>query len=348
MKGVRPGRLAAGALVALLLLFLFLRGVEWPSLKAALLGARPWPLAGLVVATIGTYWLRAFRWGFLLKPLGQVPVSRLFPVTILGFLAGFVIPRAGEVLRPYLVSRSHGIPTSAGFATIVLERLFDLIAVLSLFAAYLFVFEAPPQQTQGPLLGVLKGAGAVTAAGAVAILVLLIAFQRNTAAAMRFLDVLIRRLPARLATPASAMVHAFGEGLSVFRAPAGHLVLVMGLSLLLWLGIAVAFHLNNIAFGIDLPFRATFPLMAFLTVGVSIPTPGMVGGFHAFFLLCLTEMFGVAKDLAVAAGLVSHALTNLPVLLLGLVFLGREGLTLGKVAEMTEGGKDGQQPAVGR
>jgi hypothetical protein len=59
-------------------------------------------------------------------------------------------------------------------------------------------------------------------------------------------------------------------------------------------------------------------------------------------------MFGVAKDLAVAAGLVSHALTNLPVLLLGLVFLGREGLTLGKVAEMTQGGKADAQPEAGR
>jgi uncharacterized membrane protein YbhN (UPF0104 family) len=195
---------------------------------------------------------------------------------------------------------------------------------------------------------VLKGAGAVTAAGAFTILLLLVAFQRNTKAAMRFLDRLIGRLPSRLAGPASAMAHAFGDGLSVFRAPAGHLALVLGQSLLLWLGIAVAFHFNNLAFGIDLPFRTTFPLMAFLTVGVSIPTPGMVGGFHAFFLLCLTEMFGVAKDLAVAAGLVSHALTNLPVLLLGLVFLGREGLTLGKVAEMTQGGKADAQPEAGR
>ena len=65
----------------------------------------------------------------------------------------------------------------------------------------------------------------------------------------------------------------------------------------IWLLIALGFHLNHAAFGIVLPFHATFLLIAFLVVGVAIPTPGMVGGFHAFYLLALTEVFGVrARD----------------------------------------------------
>jgi hypothetical protein len=64
----------------------------------------------------------------------------------------------------------------------------------------------------------------------------------------------------------------------------------------------------------------------------------MVGGFHAFYLLALHEVFGVDKATAAAAGLTAHAFTNLPVLVLGLALLGREGLSLGRVAEVTEGG----------
>ena len=45
-----------------------------------------------------------------------------------------------------------------------------------------------------------------------------------------------------------------------------------------------------------LPFHATFLIIAFLTVGVAIPTPGMVGGFHAFFILALAEVFGVSTE----------------------------------------------------
>ncbi len=336
MNATQRLRLAAGGLLGLVLLAVVLRGVEWPALFRALREAHVAPLLGLLVVTVLTYWIRAWRWGFLLAPLRRVPLSRLFPVTMIGFLAGLVIPRAAEVLRPYLVSRSHGLSTSAGFATVVVERLLDLLTVLALFAVYLFVLPVPPQQTQGPLLDVLKVAGVVTAAGAIAVVLVLWAFHRHAARAMSALDRIFSRLPPRLAGPAGRGLRAFGEGLAVLQAPFGHLLALVGQSLLLWLAIALGFQFNNAAFGIELPFHATFLLIAFLTVGVSIPTPGMVGGFHAFYLLAMTQAFGIPKDTAVAAGLTAHALSNLPVLILGLVYLGREGLTLGKVAAMTE------------
>jgi uncharacterized membrane protein YbhN (UPF0104 family) len=87
---------------------------------------------------------------------------------------------------------------------------------------------------------------------------------------------------------------------------------------------------------VDLPFHSTFLLLAFLTVGVAVPTPGNVGGFHEAYLLAMTQAFGVPRETAAAAGIAGHALGNLPVLILGLVFLGREGLTMGRVAKMTQ------------
>jgi len=77
-------------------------------------------------------------------------------------------------------------------------------------------------------------------------------------------------------------------------------------------------------------------MLGFLTLGVAVPTPGMVGGFHYAYRVSLTSVFGVDEATAGAAALASHALTNLPVLVLGLVFLGREGLSWGGVARLTE------------
>ena len=85
-----------------------------------------------------------------------------------------------------------------------------------------------------------------------------------------------------------------------------------------------------------MPFHACFLIIGFLTVGVAVPTPGMVGGFHEAFLLAMTQSFGVDKGTAAAAGITMHALSNLPVLVGGLLLLPGEGLTLGRVAEMTE------------
>ncbi len=342
LKGQRA-RIALGGVAALILLAFFFRGVDWGSLGRAFAQAR-WPyLVGLVVTVVVTYLLRAWRWGYLLSPLERVPFRRLFSATIIGFTAAMAIPRAAEILRPYLISRHHSIRTSAGFATIILERLVDLFTVLLLFGLYLFVLPHPTQQTRGPLLDMLKMAGIVTALATLGILVVLIVFHVYAERAVSAAERLLARLPPRLTQPLLRALRAFADGLAVLKAPVWHLAAIFGQSLLVWLSIALGFYFNNLAFGIDLPFHSTFLLLSFLTVGVAIPTPGMVGGFHEFYLLAMTKAFGVANDTAVAAGIAAHALSNLPILILGLIFLGREGLTMGKVAEIAqEDAHDGQ------
>jgi hypothetical protein len=333
MKG---WRVALSLLLAVGLLILFFRGVDWNAMGRAFRAADPVYLCGVVLVTLVTYAARAWRWGFLLAPLARVPFSRLFSATVIGFMSGLLVPRAGEVVRPYLVARNFPVSTSAGFASIVLERLVDLITVLLLFALYLYVLPAPAAQTRGPLLGVLKVAGAAAGAGALVILVVLLAWHRYADLAMRLADRLLRPFPARFAGAVSRAVRSFGEGLAVLKASPAHLAAILGQSLVVWLLLALGIYWNNRAFGLTLPFHTAFLILAFLTVGVAIPTPGTVGGFHAFYRAALTEAYGVDNDVAAAAGIASHALGNLPVLLLGLAFLGREGLTVGKVANMSE------------
>lgn len=334
MSGQR-GRLVAGAAAAIFLLFLFFRGMDWGALASALRNARPAPLAGLALVTVAVYAARAWRWGRLLAPLGRVGFRDLFSATMVGFASGLLIPRAQEIVRPWLVSRRHPIPLSAGFATVVLERLIDLITVLVLFGVYLFVLPAPAAQVAGAHMDALKVAGGVAAVGAGVVLLFLLALHSRPDPVFAALDRLLALAPTWLAGPLGRAMRAFSEGLGVLRAPAPQLLVIAGQSLLVWLLIAVGFHLNHLAFSIDLPFRATFLLIAFLVVGVSIPTPGMVGGFHAFYLLALHQVYGVDRATAAAAGIAAHALTNLPILLIGLGLLGREGLTLGGVARVT-------------
>jgi uncharacterized protein (TIRG00374 family) len=333
VKGQR-GRLLLGAFLAVALLALFFRGIDWGALGQALRGARPLPLLGLVLVTVGVYSVRAWRWGDLLAPLGRVGYADLFSATMVGFASGLLVPRAGELLRPWLVSRRHPIPTSAGFATIILERLVDLITVLVLFALYLFALPAPAAQVEGPLTRLLEVGGAATGAGAVVALAFLLALHANADRVVGAAERLLARAPRWLAEPLGRMLHAFSGGLAVLRAPAPHLARIGLESLAVWLLIALGFYLNHLAFRIDLPFHATFLLIAFLVVGVAIPTPGMVGGFHAFYLIALSEVYGVDRATAAAAGIAAHALTNLPVLAFGLALLGREGLSLGRVAEV--------------
>ena len=334
MTGQR-GRLLLGVLLAVALLTFFFRGIDWNALGQALRGARPLPLVGVVAVTVGVYSVRAWRWGDLLAPLGRVGYPDLFSATMVGFASGLLVPRAGELLRPWLVSRRYPIPTSAGFATIILERLVDMITVLVLFALYLFVLPTPATQVEGPAMDLAKWFGIAGAGVSLAALVFLLALHTNAERVVGALEKVLARAPRWLAEPLGRMLHSFSAGLAVLRAPVAHLAKIGLQSLVVWLLIALGFYLNHLAFRIDLPFHATFLLIAFLVVGVAIPTPGMVGGFHAFYLLALGEVYGIDRATAVAAGIAAHALTNLPVLVLGLALLGREGLSLGRVAEVT-------------
>jgi hypothetical protein len=334
VKGQR-GRLLVGAFLAVALLALFFRGIDWAALGRALAAARPLPLLALALTTVLVYAARAWRWGDLLAPLGRVGFADLFSATMVGFASGLLVPRAGELLRPWLVSRRHPIPTSAGFATIILERLIDLITVLALFALYLFVLPAPAAQGEGRLMDLLKLGGAVTGVGALGVLAFLLALHANADRVVGAVERLLARAPRWLAEPLGRVLHAFSGGLAVLRAPVPHLAKIAAQSVVVWLLIALGFHLNHLAFRIDLPFHATFLLIAFLVVGVAIPTPGMVGGFHAFYLIALNEVYGVDRATAAAAGIAAHALSNLLVLVLGLALLGREGLSLARVAEVT-------------
>jgi uncharacterized membrane protein YbhN (UPF0104 family) len=336
MISPRVRRLLIGGALGVGLLALFFRGLDWSALVDAFRSADPLLLAAVVLVTILTYLVRAWRWGYLLRPLARVPLMRLFSITNVGFATGLVVPRAGEVVRPYLVARHHDLSTSAAFASIILERLFDLITVLALFAAYLYVLPTPAAQRTGSLGSALQAGGALAAAGALAALGLLLwlTFQREPA--LRLFDRLFGYLPARIGGALSRALHSFTLGLGVLRASAGHLAAIGAQSLLLWLVIALGLYLNNRAFGLTLPFHTAFLMLGFLTVGVAVPTPGMVGGFHASYKIALTQVFGVAEPTAVAAALASHALSNLPVLVLGLLVLGREGLSWGGVTRLAE------------
>src|SRR5262245_59458965 len=135
-------------LLTLGLLGIFLRSVDVSTVWAETQHARPMPLLVALAATLLTYIIRALRWQYLLAPIGSTHFSNAFRTTVIGFAASFLLPaRAGEVIRPYLLARRENLNATAAFATIILERLLDLITVLALFAG--FVLTASPDVILG-------------------------------------------------------------------------------------------------------------------------------------------------------------------------------------------------------
>ena len=127
---------------------------------------------------------------------------------------------------------------------------------------------------------------------------------------------LARHLPARAAKATENLVRTFAEGLLVMRHP-GQLLLAAFWSVPLWVSIALGVWLTSLAFDLTFPFLGSFLVLALLAAGVSLPTPGGVGGFHYTYLLALTQFFGAPKEASAAAAMVLHAVSFVPVTILG-------------------------------
>jgi len=340
-------RTALIILLTLGLLGIFLRQVDLRQVGAEMLRANLLPLLLSVVMVLFTYVVRALRWQYLLAAIGPTHFGTAFRTTVIGFAATVLLPaRAGEVLRPYLLARREGLNATAAFATIILERLLDLITVLALFAV--FVLTAGPGSVSGdPAMFARVKFGGLTAAGiALAGAIVLFALAGHPDRLGRLALRIERVLPERLARLVATFVETFAQGLAVMRQP-GRMAIALVLSVPLWISISASIWLASQAFHITFPFPASFLVTTVLVVGVAVPTPGAVGGFHLAYQFAVTTFFGVPTDRAVSAALLLHAVTFIPVTLAGIAFMASEGLTLAS-AQRIVSEKAPPPPASGR
>ncbi len=83
---------------------------------------------------------RAYRWQFLLEPLGYKPrFANNIMAVLVGYLVNLTIPRAGEVARATAISKYEDIPFEKAFGTIVSERIADVIMLLGIIATAFFL-----------------------------------------------------------------------------------------------------------------------------------------------------------------------------------------------------------------
>ncbi len=322
-------------LVAVGLLALFLRNTDLREVGREFARARlDLVLASLAVTGL-TYVLRAARWQYLLLPIGHVRLANALRTTIIGFAATALLPaRAGEVLRPYLLARKEGLSATATFATVIVERVLDTLTVVLLFASYLLFFDTGMAAADAVTFRQIQWGGAAAAAACVVLLGGVFFLAGHPATLERLTLGLSKVLPERFSGRASRLVQTFAEGLSIVRSPA-RLVTAVALSLPLWLSIAIGIWLVTRAFHIDMPFTGSFVIVALLVVGVAVPTPGAVGGFHYFYKLGATAFFAATPDRAVGAALVLHAVSFVPVAIVGLILLAQEGLCLSRLGSLS-------------
>jgi uncharacterized protein (TIRG00374 family) len=318
----------------LALLALFLHNVDLRGVAGEVMRAQPgWLVLALVTMPINLA-LRAWRWQYLLAPLGGATFGNVFRATAIGFAASSVLPaRAGELIRPFVLARRAHLSATGAFATVVLERVLDTLTVLLLLTIYIWTSGRGLGLSNPVALAAMTWAGAAAAVGVVAALVACFVLSGDPAGVGRALDRLSRVLPSKLAALLAGVAERFVTGLGAVRRP-GRVIVALVLSFPLWISICLGPWAVAQAFQLAVPFTGSFLLVAMLVIGVAVPTPGAVGGFHEAFRIGVTTFFGAANQAAVGAAIVLHAISVVPYLVIGLMFAAQEGINFSKMRQL--------------
>lgn len=336
-------RAAGVSILAIALFGWFLRGASLGDVWRHVQSADPRGLLAGLACVATMYVLRAIRWQYLLRPIGPTRYRTAFRTTVIGFAALGLLPaRAGDVLRPYLLARREGLNVPATFATVLMERVLDLVAVLALLAVFVWGYSSPatlPPHLRGPveLTAIIGGICAL------ALLAFMWGLASHPERVGRVVCGASRMLPASLAARIGEGATMFSTGFAAAREPRS-LLLALLWSFPLWLTIALEAYAVTRAFGIAMPLAGSFLLQAILVIGVAVPTPGAVGGYHEAYRLGVTTFFGASNSTAVAAAIVVHAISFVPVVLTGIVFMAQDGLRVGGLQHLAEVAREEERP----
>lgn len=313
---------------AVLVFFLF-RGIDFHKLWEASSRANLYYWIPAFLIQYLLMLIRALRWQQLLNPIKRIGTGSLFSATTIGFMANNLLPaRMGEFVRAYVIARKEDISVTSSFATIVVERIFDIIAVLAMTVIVFLFLELPSgvshirELVRGGAFSLL-----VVLAGVVLFLSFLVTYRETATSIARRL---LNPFPERVQEQAVLFLNSLASGLDIVK-HGRPLFMVVFYSTLNWIVSALPIYLITLSFGFALPFSSALLILVLLAFAVSVPSsPGFVGPFHYAIYLGL-GFYGIGKEEALGMAIVMHLAQFVPLVVLGLILLSKEKLSFGKI-----------------
>lgn len=329
----RTLKFAIGFIISAVAIWFSMRDVRPVEVWNALRQANYFGFVFVCALTIFGFWIRAFRWRWLIaKPVG---VGSLFSATMIGFMANNLLPlRLGEFVRAWALGRSENMPKSTVFATVVVERVLDMLTLLVVLAFALVVHPIAEGTEAGKMVN--AGSGVLIMMG-IALTVTLVVVERNPVLMKKLIAWVTGFAPKGIRDRLQQSLENFLHGLVLFSNP-WTLIWVMFVSLVMWSMYALALHVSMWALGIQAPWYAGVVMLVVTAIGIMVPAaPGYIGTLN---LACVAglALFGVGKDQSVPFSWFYWLSQWLPISLVGLYYLRREGLTLKSIGSAGESG----------
>jgi hypothetical protein len=332
----RSLQLLFGVVISLFAVWLAMRDVRLAEVGNALRHADYGGFVLVMALTLLGFWIRALRWRWLITTPRPLSLDSLFSATMIGFMANNLLPlRLGEFVRAWVLGRRERLSKTMVFATVVVERVVDMITLLAIFGVALLVHPLTERTEAGRLTR--AGAGVLLVACA-ALTVFVVAIEKSPVLTSRVVAWCARVLPERARSRALETLSRFVEGLGLFS-DLPRLAWVFFLSFVMFGAYAFCLTVGMWALRIPVPWYGGLVMLVITAIGIMVPAaPGYIGTLN---LACVAglALFSVGKELSVPFSWFYWVSQWLPISLTGLYYLQREGLTLGSLS------RAGEEPA---
>jgi uncharacterized protein (TIRG00374 family) len=312
---MRKIKIIIGLLISAVFLWLAFLKVNFKELTVALESA-DYSLIIVAAFVNGLSFIpRAYRWKLLLKPLKNTHFGNTFGSLSIGFMANSVLPaRGGELIRAFTIGQAERISKSASFATIIVERVIDMITLL------FFLLLSIRLLSDNTLISKIFWIGLILT---MSVIIFLTVLKKNP----KIINMFVSLAPQRFKERVKKFLEAFIKGLEILS-DFKTLFYTFLQSLLIWFCFAMVYYVLFISFGFQLSIGAAFLVMAICSLGISIPSsPGFIGTYHYFVTFSL-GLFQIPKSIALSFAIVAWAVNFLPVVIIGLAALNKLGSSL--------------------
>lgn len=275
-----------------------------------LLAAAAWYFVALTMIS--------WRWGFLLRSMTTVPLSRLVQYVSIGYMGNNIYPlRAGEILRLVLLMRRDRVPFVRGATTVAVERVFDGVVMLTFIVLGLLTLDLVSPQIQT----IVTAATPLFAAA----LIVFFGLALRPDLLERLVGVIAGLLPKKLGDILRGLSGDIIAGLQGLRTPS-QLIGAVFASYASWMLKATVYWIVAAAFGIEVGYMGMLMVVGVVNLAGLIPaSPGQFG-VHEFFAILVLTGLGVADGVATAYAFVVHIIIWLPVTVVGFILLIQQGL----------------------
>lgn len=299
---------AVGVALGLALLYVATRKVKLSELIETITSVELlWALVILAI-TLTFNAIKAWRWGLLLRFVPNIRFADLHSAVYVGLALNFLVAHVGEILRSTMIARHTGAAISAVFASVVVERALDFIALLLLLA--LFALLAPQ------LPDVVKIAGAITALTVFVTIAALFTLLDPPGRLADSVSTLARRLPVRIYHWLREQLDRSRRGLESIRNPR-LMIVAIAVSVMQWSLVVIAIWWSASAIGQSLSLTGATVTFILIVLGLTVPSSPMQIGTTQLAFTIGYGMDGISATVAVAASIVYTLFLILPIMVIG-------------------------------